>query len=164
MLYFQPYQGRFMLGSVWDDAGNISGEQSEGHSRLIPGEEISHRTAGNVVLGLSLEGLQGTAELSPWEGETGVLEICWTSPGKTSAQGQSMRLLGGGWSSSLESESWSGWWGQSCPRPIHELRRHKSRDPGMESHPAPAGARSTRCVARMGPVPRSRCPRSIRAG
>lgn len=84
-----------MLGSVWDDAGNISGEQSEGHSRLIPGEEISHRTAGNVGLGLSLEGLQGTAELSPWEGETGVLEICWTSPGKTSAQGQSMRLLGG---------------------------------------------------------------------
>lgn len=34
----------------------------------------------------------------------------------------------------------------------------------MESHPAPAGTRLTRCVARMGPVPRSRCPRSIGGG
>lgn len=49
-------------------------------------------------LGLSLEGLQGKAELSPWEGlgegENGVLEIFWASPGKIPAQGQSVRLLG----------------------------------------------------------------------
>lgn len=59
-------------------------------------------TAGNVGLGLSLEGLPGHGrELSPWEGlveEWGRgswrllgLETCWTSPGKSPAEGQSMR-------------------------------------------------------------------------
>lgn len=102
---------------------------------------------GNVGLGLSLEGLQGTAE--PWEG----LEEWELAKSLLEASPRGWNqcpALGGGAKTAQDLLVSSG-----------------DANHGIQgwSHILPqAGARWTRCVARMGPVPRSRCPRSIRGG